>query len=129
MSFVRVAKRAELPPGTGKTVMVEGKPVALFHAEGAEGALRRAIADIDGAAAFRILRAEVARQGHVDAVGRPPQQLPAHAEVVLLLDPVAGGDIVDRPPAIGRRNGDARGDGLAQRTRDRCLGLLEIVVA
>jgi len=32
--FVRVAKAAEVPPGNGKVVVVQGFPVALFNVDG-----------------------------------------------------------------------------------------------
>lgn len=34
MGFVKVATRAEIEPGTGKTVDVNGTPVALFNVDG-----------------------------------------------------------------------------------------------
>jgi nitrite reductase/ring-hydroxylating ferredoxin subunit len=33
-SFVKVCKQTDIPAGTGKTVNVNGKPVALFNVEG-----------------------------------------------------------------------------------------------
>src|SRR5690606_27897784 len=65
--------------------------------------LRRAVPDIDTAAAFRVLRAVIAGKRDIEAVRRPPQHLPANAEVVLRVDPVAAGDVVDRAAAVGRR--------------------------
>jgi nitrite reductase/ring-hydroxylating ferredoxin subunit len=32
--FVRVAKAAEVPPGNGRVVVVQGHPVALFNVQG-----------------------------------------------------------------------------------------------
>jgi nitrite reductase/ring-hydroxylating ferredoxin subunit len=34
MAFVKVCKQSDIPAGTGKTVIVNGKPVALFNVEG-----------------------------------------------------------------------------------------------
>jgi 3-phenylpropionate/trans-cinnamate dioxygenase ferredoxin subunit len=34
-SFVKVASRAELPPGSKKLVEVDGRAIAVFHCEGA----------------------------------------------------------------------------------------------
>ena len=33
-AFVRVARSADVPPGTGKVVVVQGHPVALFNVGG-----------------------------------------------------------------------------------------------
>src|SRR2546422_7182053 len=33
-TFVRVAKKLDLPPGEGRVVVVQGHPVALFNVEG-----------------------------------------------------------------------------------------------
>lgn len=33
-SFVKVCKQSDIPTGTGKTVSVNGKPVALFNVDG-----------------------------------------------------------------------------------------------
>lgn len=32
--FKKVAVQSEIPPGRGKTILVHGKPMALFHIEG-----------------------------------------------------------------------------------------------
>ena len=37
--FVRVAKVAEVPPGTAKVFVIHGHPIALFHIEGSFHAL------------------------------------------------------------------------------------------
>ncbi len=37
--FVRVARVADVPPGSAKAVVVDGREIALFHAEGALYAL------------------------------------------------------------------------------------------
>src|SRR5690606_16921885 len=94
-----------------------------------ESALRRPGAYEHGAAAFRPLAAEIAGQGHVEVAGRLPQQLPADAEVVLLVDPAIAGDVEDRPPPAGGGERETRGKRAAQRSGDRRLGLLEAEVA
>src|SRR5690606_13933983 len=53
------------------------------------------------------------------------QHLAADAKVVLLVDPVAGGDVEDRAAAAGRGNCEPRGYRVRQRAGDRRLGLLE----
>src|SRR5690606_13088764 len=88
-----------------------------------------AIADIDAAAAFGVLRAVIARKGDIETVVGPEQQLAAQTEVVLPVDPVATGDVIDRAAAIGARNRNTRGEVFRQRPGNRGLGLLEAVVA
>src|SRR5690606_42075706 len=61
--------------------------------------------------------------------GRPREQWPANADIVLALYIAIGRDIVDRAAADGRRDRDARRKLVRQRPRKRGLRLLEIEVS
>jgi hypothetical protein len=113
--------------GAGRHIVVERRGERRELA--VERPLGGAGADVDLHAAIRVLAVIVAGQRQVERIGRLPQQRAAHTEIVLAVDVLLGGDVVDRALARGGGRTQPDRDIVRQRAADRGLGLIEAEVA
>ena len=92
-------------------------------------ALRRHGAGEHLRVALRLLIRVVEHERDVHALVRRHEQLRAQADVVEVVDLFLRRDVVEHPVALRARQRHAAGHLVAERTRDRALGLHEVVVA